>query len=1050
MKKDSITQKGIKVFLYFLFLLNPKLDAQSTYINDFIPAATDPVKVVQVMVWRIQAAPGVGPWSQVTQNEITTALAAISGTYSNIPSPKCSMPGITHISDSRIQFSLLGFVDIVDINCFDEPRMAHRGYYYDITNQLHTHPNNLSYYEENAINIYLVENPGGVVNIATSYDEGINAPYPGAGPMSFIAMRGGNSYESFPYWAGEALPHEFGHILGLRHSQTLAGWSEIDFNYGCNPNQTYSQALDYCRHTTNGVTLPCGPNDVNNMMNRDGGCYQGYLSPQQMAVMHYYLTTDIKNWLTPASYAAVTSVNHTYDYNVTSNETWNTPRYMKGDITVKAGQVLTIQCHLAMTHGAKILVEKTGKLFVSGGTITNISGRTWDGIYVWGDATLPQTLNPSNINLAQHQGWAKFNNATISHANIGVRNHKDPWSQNGGIITSDNSNFLNNKIDVQQVGPSSWPAGISSASWFNNTNFKTTTEIGDNLSPFAHVNLYRSRGASFSGCNFEYAGGAVYGDPGHGIQSVNSIFKVANSGATPSTFKYLNKGVFVNNYNPLCTPLIYNTSFINNLGYGAYFINANNLLFEKNFIQNAGDVTPWAGVYLNNCKYFKIRNNNFSEDLNYNYKASVALEIYNSKSGSHEVYRNTFSNSFIGINAMGDNSGVNNMTDGLRMNCNQFSINNNIYDISQTPGPDNTPPTVMRTQGTVVSPLDHFQLVRNIYGAACGNQNMWYIFPTSTKLVIHGSHNNLAPLITSPLGSCKSAYVSVAQAGAPYQLNYPIHCPITGPSTGGNGNNPNQLRLNMNQYITELKSNNPDNINQFEIQSTVASKLNLFVTDSLNEGQDSISYILSSNQGNMNDADIQTVFARFNKGDFESAQEKIEELDNTRDDWAALLTKIIEIEQNANDGIYSLNTNLQDKEFFLNYANTEGKDGQSIAKALLLAACNISYGEPHNYPQEESPIQRMHSHSTDNTEVMLSEIELFPNPTKGGVFIKSLVKNEILTVRFFDVTGRLIFSKELSENDPKTIDISSLKASLYLIEIENESGQIVRKKLVKE
>lgn len=49
-----------------------------------------------------------------------------------------------------------------------------------------------------------------------------------------------------------------------------------------------------------------------------------------------------------------------------------------------------------------------------------------------------------------------------------------------------------------------------------------------------------------------------------------------------------------------------------------------------------------------------------------------------------------------------------------------------------------------------------------------------------------------------------------------------------------------------------------------------------------------------------------------------------------------------------------------------------------------------------------------------------------------------------------DVTGKRMFSGDLSTSDSKTIDISSLKASLYLIEIENEAGQIVRKKLVKE
>jgi hypothetical protein len=324
-----------------------------------------------------------------------------------------------------------------------------------------------------------------------------------------------------------------------------------------------------------------------------------------------------------------------------------------------------------MTTGAKITVEKTAVLVVNGGKITNISGRTWDGIYVWGDPAKSQALNPSNTNLAQFQGWAKCYNATISHAKIGVRNHNNPWSENGGIITAYNTNFLDNQTDVQQIGPSSTPAGLASASRFYNCNFKTTGFIGDNQLPYAHAYLYRSVGAAFYGCNFEYAAATTYNNPGYGIYSVNSTFTADKNGATPNIFKELDRGVYVNNWNPLNVPTIRNSQFINNISYGAYFLNANSLVFQKNLLQNPGLISAFSGLYLNNCKYYAIKNNTFTEDLNN--KASVALSIYNSTGGAHQVYRNSFSKSWIAINAMGNNSGLTNISDGLKMNCNDFT-----------------------------------------------------------------------------------------------------------------------------------------------------------------------------------------------------------------------------------------------------------------------------------------------------------------------------------------------------------------------------------------
>jgi len=106
-----------------------------------------------------------------------------------------------------------------------------------------------------------------------------------------------------------------------------------------------------------------------------------------------------------------------------------------------------------------------------------------------------------------------------------------------------------------------------------------------------------------------------------------------------------------------------------------------------------------------------------------------------------------------------------------------------------------------------------------------------------------------------------------------------------------------------------------------------------------------------------------------------------------------------------------------------------------------------------NYPA--LPTQRIGLFGTEYGAIATDvysegQLEIFPNPSSGNLTLSSASDKQTLIIRIVDITGKLVYSKTLSENDSKTIDISSLKASLYLIEIENESGQIVRKKLVKE
>ena len=157
--------------------------------------------------------------------------------------------------------------------------------------------------------------------------------------------------------------------------------------------------------------------------------------------------------------------------------------------------------------------------------------------------------------------------------------------------------------------------------------------------------------------------------------------------------------------------------------------------------------------------------------------------------GAHEIYRNYFTNMTVGINAIDNNSGENNVDDGLKMNCNVFL--NGKYDIAQLYY--SQIPTVAFVQG--LGP-DVPKFVRNYYTAVCGNENKWHIqndTPSTGKPVIHASYSgsNYSPL---PQPECSDLLVNIASYNILPDLT--IDCPL----------NLNKTLLNIKTEKTALKT----------------------------------------------------------------------------------------------------------------------------------------------------------------------------------------------------------------------------------------------------
>lgn len=79
----------------------------------------------------------------------------------------------------------------------------------------------------------------------------------------------------------------------------------------------------------------------------------------------------------------------------------------------------------------------------------------------------------------------------------------------------------------------------------------------------------------------------------------------------------------------------------------------------------------------------------------------------------------------------------------------------------------------------------------------------------------------------------------------------------------------------------------------------------------------------------------------------------------------------------------------------------------------------------------------------DVDELSENELIIYPNPVSDILFIRSETRLE--EVRIFDLNGR-----EVLRTKNTIIDLSSLETSIYLIEIKDEKGKMIRRKIMVE
>jgi len=359
---------------------------------------------------------------------------------------------------------------------------------------------------------------------------------------------------------------------------------------------------------------------------------------------------------------------------ITTSQTWSTNEIIYNNIIIHSGTTLTITGDISFSENASILVHPGGKLIIDGGMLTNATqGEMWQGVTVLGNCI-------SNVS---SQGLVQIKNGgIIENARIGI------YAINGGMIGANKAQFINNTIAAQITPVLATQLRISAT--FTQTQFIIDDNyLGNSLDFEAHLKLFNSKLVTIEGCtllNETSQTNHIYGKS-MGIWAFNSPLTVHGSclpGSpmgpngeclyiNPSIFSGFNIAISATNSGKSPLVSITNSEFLDNLS--GIELNA---IDYANIVRNKFDLSLLNahGLFVQQSTGYIITENNF---VNTN-KALQTKGIIIDKSGSDEnmVYKNSFENLYVGVQATDKNSLQNfgqpppPFVTGLQFQCNDF------------------------------------------------------------------------------------------------------------------------------------------------------------------------------------------------------------------------------------------------------------------------------------------------------------------------------------------------------------------------------------------
>jgi len=369
-----------------------------------------------------------------------------------------------------------------------------------------------------------------------------------------------------------------------------------------------------------------------------------------------------------------------------------------GNLKITGNATITYtNCSLSFTEGNKILVEPGSKLILDGTTVTRFEdcGYRWNGIYVSGNSTASQSLNPTLFGTVILKNGAVIEHADGALNNFGLdANNSIDWNSFGGIIQCTDVIFKNNRRSGQFMAYTNKNASgnpINDKSFFKKCSFSIDNDMLNGSYLYAHISQWATRGIAVNGCTFSNTQTAADADRGTGILTIDARLTVkdhCNSNNSPcpsgqevhSSFTGLRYGMHVTGGgNGNAVTNVSGATFTGNVQNGLYAGSTDNLTVAACTLNVSTPNSP-VGIYLETTPTNYIHDNVF-DGTGGSYTTGIVAK--NLGGTAKHIYSNEFKNLMVGSNAAGGNKST---SAGLRFLCNNY-LNNAwpITVLSSTP-----------------------------------------------------------------------------------------------------------------------------------------------------------------------------------------------------------------------------------------------------------------------------------------------------------------------------------------------------------------------------
>lgn len=670
------------------------------------------------------------------------------------------------------------------------------------------------------------------------------------------------------------------------------------------------------------------------------------------------------------------------------------------NIVVNTGATLTITGELRMLPGARIVVNRGGRLIVDGGKITRGAcfGR-WEGIYVLGNFSKAQPANATGTLAIDDPGVVVLlHGATIEYAFSAIQTlHPDlSWVQDywGGLVVAEESFFINNRRGVAFM-----KYDIDNKSRFYSCYFMD--DLDDN---YAGVTIWDTDGIVFEKCVFDLKqDGILAWDAGCTITKgcvftsmVNAVAIMATSPVSSGDFVRVDANKFIDNANHIASQA---TSRPKGL-----IVNENDFISTTAFD---------FGVWLEGPSQYSIFDNSFNN-------MGTGVFPVNTSNKNNYVNCNTFKDGWFGILAAGDN-------EGLTFFDNAFATADVNFSLWEA---DNAIGKIAPVQGGVNDPADN-----------CFSQthpeNIWTVGVTQPFDYYVPQNTTNACKIPGQATFGTDNYNVV---NTTFQVT--SNCPIvpeglTGPFTVNNYTVAKGDELTLVNQVAA----NPGNAalhSQLHLASQTKERIiDWFLSDALASGnlQNAVTVL---NTENTKEAKRLLYGLYLEKRDFSNATTALNAIPIQKaEDQEFKTIQEINLDRLQANTIFTLSTEQHNTLWAI--ANSES-GVRAYARALLSLLEEASFMPV--LPNAAAPFNA-NLPGVQALATKVPDANIFPNPANAQISLAHTERiNGDIAITVFDVHGREQQTTRFEEGQVFSLEVGQLPQGVYFLSLTH-SGQVI-------